>query len=158
MYGMHLGKNELFKQRHCLRFSISFLLFFIPHPPTSLPPHLVDHSLPPRRFSSKRWRVFYVWKKCRQKNGVLKKKSVLSLSQNEGGKVYWFLHLIYNCSKNLFYLSSVAMVTSFPISTGQYKLSVYIRSWAIHLSIAQTKTQLFFPLKKINLSNPWKHN
>lgn len=147
IYGMCLRKHELLKQGHWLLFSTSFSLF-IPQPPTSLPPRLVDHSLTLWRFSSKIWRVFYVWKKCRQKNGVFKKYPMLSLSQNEGGKVHWFLCLIYNCSENLFYLSSVAMVTSIPISTGQYKLSVYIRSWAIHLSIAQTRIQLFSPLKK----------
>lgn len=48
--------------------------------------------------------------------------------------MHWFFYLIYNCSKNLFSLSSVAMVTSFPTSTGQYKLLVYVRTLVLHLA------------------------
>lgn len=66
--------------------------------------------------------------------------SLSTLSQTERRKVHCFLHFIYNCSKNLFSSSTVAMVTSFPISTGRYKLLVYIRSWVIHLCITQTTT------------------
>lgn len=74
---------------------------------------------------------------------------------DRGRKSPGFLCLIYSCSKNLFYLSSVVMVTSFPFSTGQYKLSVYIRSWVIHCSIALTKTPaLLSSLRRIIYQSP----
>lgn len=103
------GKRLRIFQSVALPLPVIFYIFLIllhfanPYTLPSLPSHLVDHHLSLWRFSSKLWLAFYDWESHRQKKMMVFIFCVVFVT-DWGRKSPGFLHLIYNCSRNLILL------------------------------------------------------